>query len=288
MLWFWSSFQSLGGFSGIFQILVLSMLFYYTFLFFRGTRAVQVLVGLVLLLLVLIVLSQLFNLEALTWLLRRFFVYLAIALLVIFQPEIRSALAELGRQPALLPHPMDRRTVVDNILEAVVFLAAHKLGALVAIQREIGLRSVQDTGTQLNAPIVPELLTSLFFPHTPLHDGGVIITGDRIAAAGCVFPLSNRPDLMKSLGTRHRAAMGLSEETDAVVIVVSEETGSISVCNRGHMIHGLDADRLRRHLDALLVQEKDQGVRWWQVRRFRSPAQAATPVKMEGNHVEEG
>jgi diadenylate cyclase len=287
MAWVWSSFQSLGGFGGIFQILVLAVLFYYTFLFFRGTRAVQVLVGLVLLLLVMIVLTQLFNLEALTWLLRRFFVYLAIALLVIFQPEIRSALAELGRQPALLPQPMDRRTVVDNILEAVTFLADHKLGALVAIQREIGTRSVQDTGTQLNAPIVPELLTSLFFPHTPLHDGGVIITGDRIAAAGCVFPLSNRPDLMKSLGTRHRAAMGLSEETDAVVVVVSEETGSISVCNRGHMIHGLDADRLRRHLDALLVQEKDQGVRWWQVRRSRH-ATRSNSSEMEGAHGEEG
>jgi diadenylate cyclase len=287
MAWFGSSFQSLGGFGGIFQILVLAILFYYTFLFFRGTRAVQVLVGLVLLLVVMIVLTQLFNLEALTWLLRRFFVYLAIALLVIFQPEIRSALAELGRQPALLPQPMDRRTVADNILEAITFLADHKLGALVAIQREIGLRSIQDTGTELNAPIVPELLTSLFFPHTPLHDGGVIITGDRIAAAGCLFPLSNRPDLMKSLGTRHRAAMGLSEETDAVVVVVSEETGAISVCTRGHMIRGLDAERLRRHLDALLVKEKDPDVRWWQVRRFRSAAQANSS-KLEGAHGEEG
>jgi diadenylate cyclase len=287
-MWFWSSFQSLGGFGGIFQILVLSILFYYTFLFFRGTRAVQVLVGLALLLLVLITLTQVFNLDALTWLLRRFFVYLAIALLIIFQPEIRSALAELGRQPALLPHPMDRRTVVDNILEAVTFLADHKVGALVAIQREIGTRSVQDTGIKLNAPIVPELLTTIFFPHTPLHDGGVIIEGDRIAAAGCVFPLSNHPDLMKSLGTRHRAAIGLSEETDAVVIIVSEETGVISVSNRGRLIRGLDTDRLRRYLTALLVQDKDRSTRWWQVGRHRPSARTITNEKMEASHVEEG
>jgi diadenylate cyclase len=259
----WDSLQALGPtFSAAFQIAVLAFLFYYLFLLFRGTSGEKVLIGLVLLLLGLLVLTQIFNLEALAWVLRRIAVYLAVGLLVIFQPEIRAALAELGRQPII--HPvMDRRTVVDHLVEATHSLSDQKVGALIAVEREIGTRAIQETGTLLDAPVVPELLTTIFFPHTPLHDGGVIIGRNRIAAAGCLFPLSQRQDLLKTLGTRHRAAIGLTEETDAVVIVVSEETGTISVAYRGRLTSGLDDDRLKRILGSLLLSEHPAGDSWW-------------------------
>jgi diadenylate cyclase len=233
--------------------------YYYIFLFFRGTRGAEVLVGLALLLFILIGLTQVFNLDALTWILGRFSVFLGLALLVIFQPEIRSALAELGQQRVFGISP-DKRTVIDNIVAAVEYLAEHKIGALIAVEREVGTRVVQETGVHLDAPLVSELLASIFFPHTPLHDGGVIISGTRIMAAGCVFPLSERLDLQKTLGTRHRAAVGMSEETDAPVIVISEETGTLSVSYRGRLSQGLDSDRLRRFLAALLKSQPSQTV----------------------------
>jgi diadenylate cyclase len=158
---------------------------------------------------------------------------------------------------------MDRRTVVDHLVEATHSLSDQKVGALIAVEREIGTRAIQETGTLLDAPVVPELLTTIFFPHTPLHDGGVIIGRNRIAAAGCLFPLSQRQDLLKTLGTRHRAAIGLTEETDAVVIVVSEETGTISVAYRGRLTSGLDDDRLKRILGSLLLSEHPAGDSWW-------------------------
>jgi len=245
------------GLAGLFEVLILSVVFYYIFLFLQGTRGAQVLLGLGMLLAFLLGATYLLQLTALNWLLRRVSVYLAIALLVIFQPEIRRALAELGRQPVFTVSP-ERRTVIDAVVQAVTRLAEHKIGALIAIQREIGTRSIQETGTPLDAPVVPELLAGLFYPHTPLHDGGVIIRDNRIAAAGCVFPLSQRMELHKSLGTRHRAALGLSEETDALVVVVSEETGTISVCYRGRLSRGLDEERLRRFMTALLRGQKPE------------------------------
>lgn len=248
----WPAF-SLGS---VLQILVLAVAYYYIFIFFRGTRGAQVLVGLALALAILIGLTHLFNFEALNWLLRRVLVFLGLALLIIFQPEIRRALAELGRQPVFAVS-RERRSVVDHLVAAADLLSQQRIGALIAVEREIGTRAVQETGTRLDAPVVPELLASIFYPHTPLHDGGVIISGNRIAAAGCVFPLSHNMDLHKQLGTRHRAGVGLSEETDAVVVAVSEETGTISVCYRGRLSRGLDAERLRRFLNALLVKGGD-------------------------------
>jgi len=252
-MWMWASM--------IFQILVLAFAFYYIFIFFRGTRGAQVLVGLVVVMVVLIGLTQVFNFDALNYILRRFTVYLSIALLIIFQPEIRRALAELGKQPVFVV-PMERRTAVDHIVQAVATLAEHRVGALIAVEREIGTRAIQETGVRLDARVAPELLASIFFPHTPLHDGGVIIRGSRILAAGCVFPLSQKVELQKKLGMRHRAAVGLSEETDAVVIVVSEETGTISVTYRGRLSRGLDEDRLRRFLSALLLKGQTSESAW--------------------------
>lgn len=253
------------GFGSLLQIFVLAVAYYYIFLFFRGTRGAQVLVGFALMLTILIGLTSLFNLDALNWLLRRLLVFLWVALLVVFQPEIRRALAELGKQPVFAVS-RERRTVVDHIVQAVVMLAEHRIGALIAVEREIGTRAVQETGTRLDAPVVPELLASIFFPHTPLHDGGVIIRGNRIAAASCVFPLSHNMELHKQLGTRHRAAVGLSEETDAVVVTVSEETGTISVCYRGRLSRGLDRERLVRFLSALLIKGGQSESPWRRAR----------------------
>ncbi|NQU41285.1 MAG: TIGR00159 family protein [Lentisphaerae bacterium] len=243
------------------QVAVLSCAFYYIFLFFRGTRGAQVLVGLALVIIVMIGLTRLFNLDELNWLLSRFSVYLAVALLIIFQPEIRRALAELGKQPAFVV-PVDRKTVVDNIVTAVEQLAEHRIGALIAIEREIGTRAIQESGVRIDTQVIPDLLATIFFPHTPLHDGGVIISGGRIMAARCIFPLSQRTELHRQLGTRHRAAIGLSEETDAVIVVVSEETGTISVSYRGRLSRGLDGVRLRRFLGALLVRGRGPESAW--------------------------
>ncbi len=247
--------------AAVFQVLVLTIVFYYIFLFFKGTRGAQVLVGLVILLIALLTLTKFADWAVLNWILRRITVYLAVALLIIFQPEIRRALAELGKQPSLVVSA-DKRNAIDAIVESIVFLADHRVGALIAVEREIGTRAIQESGSKLDASVTPELLSSIFFPHTPLHDGGVIIRENRIVAAGCVFPLSQKAELHKELGTRHRAAVGLSEETDAVVIVVSEETGTISVCYRGRLSRGLDGEKLERFLGALLLRQKSKKSAW--------------------------
>ena len=248
----------------ILQIAVLAVAYYYIFLFFKGTRGAQVLIGLILLLAVLVGITEVFNFGELNYILRRFSVYVSIALLVIFQPEIRRALAELGRQPTFVTSSL-RRNTIEHVVEASLSLAEHRLGALIAIERDIGTRAIQETGIELNAVVAPELLATIFFPHTPLHDGGVIISGNKIMAAGCIFPLSQNTELQKNLGTRHRAAVGLSEETDAVIVVVSEETGNISVSYRGRLSRGLDEDRLRRFLTALLIKRQQSSSPWKRV-----------------------
>jgi diadenylate cyclase len=260
----WSSLEAFGV-NGLIQVLVLACTYYYLFLFFQGTRGAQVVVGFVVALAILVGLTQAFNLEALNWILRRISVFMGAALLIIFQPEIRRALAELGKQP-VLSLAAEKITVVDHIVTAVRILAEHRVGALIAVEREIGTRAVQETGVRLEASVTPELLASLFYPHTPLHDGGVIIKGNRIVAAGCVFPVSQNVEIHRQVGTRHRAAVGFSEETDAVVVVVSEETGTISVGYRGRLIRGLDEERLKRFLATVLLKRSRRKGYWQRVR----------------------
>ena len=259
----------LPGWGGVIEIAVLSVLFYYAIRFFRGTRGAQVLLGFLTAVLAMLVLTRIFHLDALNWLLQQLSVSLVVALVVIFQPEIRRALAELGKQHVF--STQRERGVLDEVVQAVARLAADKIGALIAIQREIGTRAVQETGTRLDAAVSAELLAAIFFPRTSLHDGGVIIEGDRIRAAGCVFPLSPR-DIGKT-GTRHRAAVGLSEETDAVVIVVSEETGAISLAYKGRLSRGLDEERLHRILSAVLLRGSQALGRW---QRFRQKLDLST------------
>ncbi|NLG34466.1 MAG: TIGR00159 family protein [Lentisphaerae bacterium] len=251
------------GAGGLLEILVLSVVIFYAIVFFRGTRGAQALLGFISAVAMMLVLTTIFKLDTLNWLLQQLSVYFVIAFLVIFQPEIRRALAELGKQHVFATS-MRERGVLEEILQAISRLATDKIGALVAIEREIGTRAVQETGTRLDAAVTDELLATIFFPHTPLHDGGVIIEGDRIRAAGCIFPLSGR-DIGK-LGTRHRAAVGLSEETDALVVVVSEETGAISLAYRGRLIRGLDETRLRRILSSVLLRDAKTQSRWQRLR----------------------
>lgn len=241
--------------AGWFEILVLALIFYLTIRFLQGTRGVQVLAGFVTVLIVLILFTNFFNLSTLTWLLQRFSVYLAIAFVVIFQPEIRRALAELGTGPLFTPAESGRN-IAEPLVKAVAYLAERKIGALIAIEREMGIRSIEESGTPMDSLVSPEIITSIFFPLGPLHDGGIIIRGDRIVAAGCVFPLSSKEELNKTLGTRHRAALGLTEETDALVIVVSEETGTISIASRGKLRRGYDEDKIRRVLNGFYGKGK--------------------------------
>lgn len=243
------------GINGLLEIAVLAVAIYYLLLLLQGTRGAQVLSGLVILYATVLGLTFLFQLDTLNWLIQRFTVYLSVALLIIFQPEIRRALAEIGPRHFSAPRSTERE-VVETLIEAVRRLAEKKIGALIAIERSITLAPYQEAGTPLDSRISPELLASLFFPNSPLHDGGVIIRGDRIAAAGCLFPLSQKPELSRSLGTRHRAAIGLSEESDAIVIAVSEETGAVSVAYKGRLRRGIELKSLERFLIATLVRAR--------------------------------
>jgi diadenylate cyclase len=240
--------------TGTIEILILAVVFYFLVKFFRGTRGAAILTGLVILFTFLMVITRFTNLLILNWLLQKLMVYLALALVVIFQPEIRRALARIGRQGNFMAGKA-RRALADPIADAVQLLASRKIGALIAIEREVGTRGIQDTGTRMNSEVSAELLASIFYPGTPLHDGGVIISEDRIAAAGCVFPLTQNDDLARNLGTRHRAAIGLTEETDTVVIVVSEETGVVSIAYNGRLKRGFDGPHLRRILSSFLGRE---------------------------------
>lgn len=256
--------------NGWIEILCLAVIFYYLFFFLRGTRGAPVLIGLVLLFIGLIVLTRVIHLDTLNWLLGRVPIYLAVALLIIFQPEIRRVLAELGKQSALSGFGviLSNETLVDQIVLASGYMARRKIGALIAIEQTIGTRPIQETGIKLDSAVTPELLSGIFSPHGPLHDGGVIIAGNRIVAARCTFPLSQQDEFSKDLGTRHRAALGLSDETDAVVVVVSEETGSISASHEGRLIQNLDENQLRHFLAGLLLRRQKTDYAWESLQRF--------------------
>ena len=242
----------------VIEVLLLWVIFYHLLKLLRGTRGAQVLTGLAVTLLGIYALTTFLELHKLNWIFRTFSVNLVLALVIIFQPEIRKALAELGR-PGVLSGSASRQNlskdIVEPLVQAVRDLSRKKIGALIAIEREIGLRSVEETGVSLDSRVTPDLLTSLFFPRSPLHDGGVVIRNDRLMAAGCVFPLSQKEELHRSLGTRHRAAIGITEETDAIVVVVSEETGTISLAFKGRLSRGLDEDRLKRMLKSMLSRQ---------------------------------
>jgi diadenylate cyclase len=239
------------------EIALLAMAIYYGYLYFRGTRGAKVLTGLAILFISLTLVSQILNLTVISWLLRSLTAFLAIALVVIFQPELRRALAELGSSQ-FFSSATQKKETIDVITDAVFELASKQTGALLAIERDTAIRSFAESGVSIDCEISQELLLTIFFPKTPLHDGGVIIRNDRIIAAACIFPVSQREDLDRTLGLRHRAGLGITEESDAIAIIVSEETGNISICHRGKIERGFKPGQFEKRLSELLLRGNGQ------------------------------
>ena len=236
----------------VIDILIVAVLIYELLHFLRGTHAVQIALGGVVLV-GLYWTSTLFNLQVVNWILRTFLPILGFGIIVVFQAEIRKGLAHIGRTPFLGGAARRRQEeVVDELVLAATTLASERTGAIVALEREMGLRSYIETGIALDAILTYDLLVSIFHPATPLHDGAVVVQGNRVAAAACFLPLTVNPELSRTLGSRHRAAIGLSEDTDALAIVVSEETGASSLVEGGRIRRNLDGPALKQALLASL------------------------------------
>jgi diadenylate cyclase len=241
------------------EIGILWLLIYQGYLYFRGTRGAKVLSGLALALLTLLLVAELLRLVVILWLIQNITAFLAIALVIIFQPELRRALAALGSHHFFSGTPQTRETI--GVVADVAFeLSNRQFGALIAIERDTNIGSFAETGVTIDCELSPELVVTIFQPKTPLHDGGMILRDDRILAAACIFPVSQREDLDRNLGLRHRAALGLSEESDAVTIVVSEETGIVSICHKGKIERNFDPESLKVRLSQLFLQQNEDEV----------------------------
>jgi len=247
----------------IVEIVMLAAVLYVIFAFLRGSRGAGVLRGMLVLIGlsigVLFIAAKLFQLEHIVWVFEKLAALSIVAAVIIFQPELRRGLLRLGLHPLVSRFVRADSPAIDEIVEACANLSRRQLGALIAIQRRVPLNEYAERGTVLNAEISRELLETIFFKGklgegTILHDAGTIVIGNRIAGSGCLFPLSENPELSKSLGTRHRAALGLSEESDAVAVVVSEETGQISIAVEGKFTHGLTPKELRQQLMQLCLE----------------------------------
>jgi diadenylate cyclase len=236
------------------EIILLSVIIYYGYLYFRGTRGAKVLTGLAIIFLTLTLISTLLNLVVIGWIVRSFSVFLAIALVVIFQPELRRALAELGGHP-IFSLTSEKRETVHDLAEAVTQLANKQFGALIAIERDTSIRVYEETGVTMDAGFSVELMLSIFHPKSALHDGGVIMRNGRVAAAACIFPVSQRETLDRDLGLRHRAGLGITEESDAIAIVVSEETGAISICHRRRIERDFTPEKFRERISEILLNQ---------------------------------
>ena len=246
------------GWWDVVDIAIVAILVYELLLLMRGTRAVQMALsgGFIV---ALFFASQWFALETVNWLIRNFAPYVVFAIIVLFQADIRRALAHFGRAPFFRYFERQQSTdeTIEELVVAATTLAARRIGAIMVVERQIGLRNYIEGGIPLDAMVTYDLLGSIFQPGSPLHDGAVIVQGDRIAAAACFLPLSVNPLVNRDLGTRHSAALGVTEENDALAIVVSEETGNVSLALGGTIERALGADRLRERLHDLL-----SGRRW--------------------------
>jgi len=235
------------------EIGILGVGIYYGYRFLKGTRGQAVVTGFVVVLLVLTLSVRLLRLDVLNAILNQILPFLALAIVVLFQPEIRRLLAEVGNLP-VFNNPQEQRENLEVIVEAVDRMVPVRMGALIAIEQTISVSETVESGIPVDCEATPEMLETIFFPNNAIHDGGVIIKGDRILRAGAIFPLTQRGDLPKTLGTRHRAAIGLSEETDAVVVVVSEESGGVSYAHRGVLTRNVSVEQLRAFLTEVLVR----------------------------------
>jgi diadenylate cyclase len=263
----------------VLEILILTIGIYYAFRFIRGTRGAPIVTGFLVVLLTLVMVTYLLQLQVLQWILGGFSAFFLVAVVVIFQPELRRMLAELGNLP-LFATASEQRENIEVIIQTVERLADVRIGALIAIEQSIHLQEAVESGIAVDCEATPEMLETIFFPNNAIHDGGVIIKGDRIAFAACIFPLTQRQDLNKSLGTRHRAAIGLSEETDAAIVVVSEETGAISYAFKGNLTRAVSIEVLRAFLTSVLVKPaKSRNLAGW-VRSWTTERVKPSPVHM--------
>jgi len=243
------------------DVAVVAFVLYQLLRLLRGTQGTQILVGLVLLAVIGVVATQ-FNLLLLSWLFKNATFFIVIAVIVMFQPDLRRALDQLGRIGSLGRPLSNGKTrlynqAISEAIRAAEQLSARHTGALIAFEREVGLEDYAATGVRINGEITAEMLQSIFFPNSPLHDGAVIVRGNRILAAGCLLPLPEEAAVRERVGTRHRAALGLSLSSDALILVVSEETGSISVVEEGKISRNLDIDSLRRRVSVKVSPESN-------------------------------
>lgn len=238
------------------ELVIIGMVVYWVVNFLQGTRGARLLKGIAFLLVALYVVVRLlagrFGLERIAFLYERFLLAAGLAIIVVFQPELRRALMRLGETSIFRSLSRQLNDDIDALVESATFLSRRKIGALVAIERDVGLGGIAENGTRINADLTAELVNTIFWPNSPLHDLGVVVSNGRVAYAGVQFPLAESGELEKELGSRHRAAVGMSQESDAVVLVVSEETGDISIAERGQLIRKLTPETLRGLLSELL------------------------------------
>ena len=280
---FWHTIQIVWG--PLVEIGILAVGIYYVLTFVRGTRGAAVFTGFLVVLLTLYIVSNFFKLEVLRSILGTFSAILAVAVLVIFQPELRRMFAQVGNLQLFNP-AQEQRENIEVIIQTVERLADVRIGALIAIEQSLQLRELVESGIAVDCVATPEMLETIFFPNNAIHDGGVIIKGDRITHAACIFPLTRRQDLNKSLGTRHRAAIGLSEETDAVIVAVSEETGSISYAYKGQFVRPVTVEALRALLDSILVKpDRPRSLGGWlrSLTTSRPNKPETAPAKLEAS-----
>lgn len=237
------------------EIIILAIAIYQIFRAFRATRGARILVGLAVILVTITLLLRLFEFEVITWLITRAALLMVFAVPIIFQPELRNALAKLGSSRLFSFTNKSQLDFLETFDDAVVALSKKRIGALFAIERDIALKPYEETGVVLNADFSPELAMTVFFPKTPLHDGGMVISNKKVTTAACVFPVSQRELSDRSIGLRHRAAIGVTEETDCVAVIVSEETGSISICMEGQLERNLGEEKFRARMAEIFLSD---------------------------------
>lgn len=256
---FWLIFFNI-RWQDVVDILVVAFIIYQIFLLIKGTRAVQILIGLAVIFLAFLIARKV-ELLTLHWILNSFLSSVILVIIILFKTEIRRVLAQVGRSP-FVKTPAETLQTIEEIIKAAVYLSSHLTGALIVMERQTGLNDYVRTGTLIDARVSWELLVSIFHTQSPIHDGAVIIQNSKITAAGCYLPLTRNTKVSKSFGSRHRAALGLTDEADSAIVVVSEETGRISVAINGRFTRGLDSTTLKRVLQTLFAQEKGRRVFW--------------------------
>ncbi|UZJ78843.1 diadenylate cyclase CdaA [Fictibacillus sp. KU28468] len=270
---------SLGSYiSQIVDILLVTYVFYKLIMLIRGTKAVQLLKGIVVIVAVWLA-SSFFELRTMGWLMDKAITYGLLAIIIIFQPELRRALEQLGRGKLFsrsgLADEEEMGNSIDAIVKSTSYMAKRRIGAIISFERETGLTDYVETGIPIHSKLSSELLTNIFVPNTPLHDGAVILRQNEIVAAGCYLPLTESPFVSKELGTRHRAAIGVSEVTDAITVIVSEETGGISITKNGEIHRNLNEETLRALLNAeLMVSGRNASSSRW---NWRGKKNGQTP-----------